>query len=101
MQLVEPRSSTALGASAPRGSRMNVENVSKSYGVEAFAKQVVHNCTFSLLPGKLTVMIGPSGGGKSTLIRLLAGFERPTSGTLTLNGEAIHGPARARLVRFQ
>jgi len=101
MQLVEPRSSTALGASAPRGSRMNVENVSKSYGVEAFAKQVVHNCTFSLLPGKLTVMIGPSGGGKSTLIRLLAGFERPTSGRITIDGRPVTGPGVDRLVVFQ
>jgi NitT/TauT family transport system ATP-binding protein len=46
-------------------------------------------------------MIGPSGCGKSTLIRLLAGFEQPSAGTVTLNGKPIEGPARDRLVLFQ
>jgi NitT/TauT family transport system ATP-binding protein len=60
------------------GSQIEVNNVSRSYGATGFARQVVHNCSFTLERGKLTVMIGPSGCGKSTLIRLLAGFERPT-----------------------
>lgn len=48
------------------GSQVVVSNVSKSYGADAFAKQVVHNCSFTIERGKLTVMIGPSGCGKST-----------------------------------
>jgi len=47
------------------------------------------------------VMIGPSGCGKSTLIRLLAGFEAPTRGGVTLDGKAVTGPDRSRLVLFQ
>ena len=60
------------------GSQVVVSNVSKSYGADAFAKQVVHNCSFTIERGKLTVMIGPSGCGKSTLIAI-AGFERPAA----------------------
>jgi NitT/TauT family transport system ATP-binding protein len=78
-----------------------VSNVSKSYGADAFAKQVVHNCSFTIERGKLTVMIGPSGCGKSTLIRLVAGFERPSSGTITIDEKPVNGPGVDRLVVFQ
>src|SRR5437660_1948481 len=78
-----------------------VRNVGRSYGAAQFRKDVVRECSFTIERGKLTVMIGPSGCGKSTLIRLLAGFEQPTTGTLELNGEPIIGPSRDRLVLFQ
>ena len=78
-----------------------VSNVGKSYGVQQFSKEVVKACSFHIERGKLTVMIGPSGCGKSTLIRLLAGFETPTSGTITINGAPVTGPGRDRLVLFQ
>jgi NitT/TauT family transport system ATP-binding protein len=83
------------------GSQIEVSNVSKSYGATGFAKQVVHNCSFTLDRGKLTVMIGPSGCGKSTLIRLLAGFERPSDGSITLDDKPITGPGLDRMVVFQ
>ena len=83
------------------GSEISVNNVSKSYGAEGFAKQVVQNCSFTVERGKLTVMIGPSGCGKSALIRLLAGFERPTTGTVIVDGKTVTGPGVDRLVVFQ
>ena len=76
-------------------------NVSKSYGTTEFSKEVVRACSFTIERSKLTVMIGPSGCGKSTLIRLLAGFEQPTSGTMMMDGQPIEGPAKDRLVLFQ
>jgi len=94
---------TSLRASIPvsLGSEISVNNVSKSYGAEGFAKQVVQNCSFTIERGKLTVIIGPSGCGKSTLIRLLAGFERPTAGTVIVDGKPVTGPGVDRLVVFQ
>jgi len=80
---------------------IQVLHVSKSYGAEQFAKDVVQECNFTIERNKLTVMIGPSGCGKSTLIRLLAGFEKPTSGSITIDGATVHGPGRDRLVLFQ
>jgi len=78
-----------------------VQGVSKSYGAIQFRKEVVRDCSFVIERAKLTVMIGPSGCGKSTAIRLLAGFEAPTAGTVTLDGHPIVAPDRDRLVLFQ
>jgi NitT/TauT family transport system ATP-binding protein len=82
-------------------SEIQVKNVSKVYGAGPFAKQVVKDCSFTIESNKLTVMIGPSGCGKSTLIQLIAGFEQPTSGEITMNGKRITGPGKDRLVLFQ
>src|SRR6266404_5958425 len=76
-------------------------HVSKSYGAEQFRKEVVHECSFTIERAKLTVMVGPSGCGKSTLIRLLAGFEQPSAGRITLDGAPVTEPSRDRLVVFQ
>ena len=78
-----------------------VDGVSKSYGATQFRKDVVHDCSFKIERAKLTVMVGPSGCGKSTLIRLLAGFEQPTAGRITIDGQPITEPSRDRLVVFQ
>ncbi|MCM2306187.1 MAG: ABC transporter ATP-binding protein [Sulfuritalea sp.] len=84
----------------PQG-EIRVDNVSHSYGVGKFAKEVVKDCGFTIEAGKLTVMIGPSGCGKSTLIRLIAGFEKPSKGSISIDGKPITGPGKDRLVVFQ
>jgi NitT/TauT family transport system ATP-binding protein len=80
---------------------LKVTGVSKSYGGGQIRKDVVRDCSFDIERGKLTVMVGPSGCGKSTLIRLLAGFEQPTTGTIELDGKPVAGPGRELLVLFQ
>ena len=91
---------TDLRASIKAG-EIEVSHVSKSYGDSTFLTEVVRDCSFKIERNKLTVMIGPSGCGKSTLIRLLAGFEAPDSGSITINGQPVSGPGRDRLVLFQ
>lgn len=95
------QASSATRSPDGQGSQIDVVNVSKSYGAYSFTKEVVRDCSIRIERGKLTVMIGPSGCGKSTLIRLLSGFERPTSGTITVDGKPVVGPGRDRLVVFQ
>ncbi|PZP59057.1 MAG: ABC transporter ATP-binding protein [Azospira oryzae] len=95
------KTASVPGLGKVQAGEIEVSSVSKSYGVQQFAKDVVKDCSFTVQRHKLTVMIGPSGCGKSTLIRLMAGFERPTSGTITIDGKQVVGPSHDRLVVFQ
>lgn len=78
-----------------------LERVAKSYGSDAAQVRVLEDCSFELESGRLTVLIGPSGCGKSTLINVLAGYEQPDAGSLTLQGRPVSGPGSDRLVVFQ
>lgn len=51
--------------------------------------------------GEFLCIVGASGCGKTTMLRLLAGLARPSSGRLSYNGEPIRGPARERAIVFQ
>jgi taurine transport system ATP-binding protein len=55
----------------------------------------------SIRQGEFVTVIGPSGCGKTTLMRLIAGFETPTHGQVTVGGEAVTGPDYHRGVVFQ
>ena len=54
-------------------------------------KEIIRNVSLTIEDNQLVVITGPNGGGKSTLARLIAGIERPTAGTIRLNGEDITG----------
>ena len=62
------------------------EHVSKAY---LGGRQALQGVTFHLHPGEMAFLIGHSGAGKTTLFRLLAAIERPTSGSLLINGKNI------------
>jgi len=47
----------------------------------------VDNLSFSVAPGKITGFLGPNGAGKTTTMRLILGLDRPTSGTVTIDGQ--------------
>ncbi|ORW03985.1 ATP-binding cassette domain-containing protein [Mycobacterium kyorinense] len=53
-------------------------------------KQLIDNISLTARPGTLTAIIGGSGAGKTTLSRLIAGYTRPSSGSITFEGHDIH-----------
>jgi sulfate/thiosulfate transport system ATP-binding protein len=61
---------------------IEVRNVTKTFG----ATPVLRDVSVDVASGSLTALLGPSGGGKSTLLRVIAGLEVPDSGTVTING---------------
>ena len=50
---------------------------------------IIRDVSFTIPDNKFVVVTGPNGGGKSTLARLIAGIEKPTAGTILLDGEDI------------
>jgi NitT/TauT family transport system ATP-binding protein len=57
--------------------------------------------TFDVFRGELLAIVGPSGGGKTTLLRLLSGLMRPTAGTVQLDGRLVSSPPREAAIVFQ
>jgi len=79
---------------------LDVRALTKTYSTGAGVLTVLGAVTFALEPGATCSILGPSGSGKSTLLGLCAGLDRPTSGTVRLNGialEEIGEDARARV----
>lgn len=52
-------------------------------------REIIHDISLRIENGKFVVITGPNGGGKSTLAKLIAGIEKPTSGRILLDGEDI------------
>jgi sulfate transport system ATP-binding protein len=76
---------------------IDVAGVTKRFGDFVALDDV----SVSLPTGQLTALLGPSGGGKSTLLRIIAGLDAPDTGTVTIEGrEATNLPARKRNVGF-
>src|SRR3954447_25254426 len=76
---------------------ISVSNVSKRFGTFT----ALDGVSASVEAGSLTALLGPSGGGKSTLLRVIAGLERPDSGTVHIEGtDATTLPPQRRGVGF-
>ncbi len=66
---------------------IKVDNISKVYGEDAASFQALHEVSFELTKGANLAILGKSGSGKSTLMHALAGLDRPTSGSVSINGK--------------
>lgn len=75
------------------GELLRVNKLSKHFGGHRAVQQV----SFSLVAGSITGLIGPNGAGKTTLFNCLAGFMKPSSGEVSLNGMPVAGATPARL----
>jgi sulfate transport system ATP-binding protein len=76
---------------------IEVHGVSKRYG----ETDALLDVSMAVPDGSLTALLGPSGGGKTTLLRVIAGLEEPDSGTVFMDGgEVTHVPVRRRGIGF-
>jgi NitT/TauT family transport system ATP-binding protein len=76
---------------------VRVENLAKSYGEH----RAVDEVTFGVRTGEVVSIVGPSGAGKTTVLRLVAGLLEPTSGSVTIEGVPVTGPPAEVAVVFQ
>ncbi|WP_322415329.1 ABC transporter ATP-binding protein [Mesorhizobium huakuii] len=78
--------SSPASAPAPGPAFVDFVDVEKSYDGRTFA---VTRLNLGVARGEFLTLLGPSGSGKTTTLNMLAGFERPTSGTITLEGRPV------------
>ena len=68
---------------------LQLENISFQVDAEGQDKEIIRDISLTIPPRRLIAVTGPNGGGKSTLARIIAGIERPTSGRILFNGQDI------------
>jgi NitT/TauT family transport system ATP-binding protein len=81
--------------------KLRLSNVTKTYETGAQPIEVLQPLNLEILEGEFVTLFGPSGCGKSTLLNMIAGFESPTAGEITLDGRPVEGPGSDRLMMFQ
>lgn len=69
-----------------------INNVRKDYPVGNTTQPVVDGIDLTIADGEFIAIVGPSGCGKSTLLKMMVGFEKPDSGSITINGVEHKGP---------
>jgi NitT/TauT family transport system ATP-binding protein len=80
---------------------MSVESLGRDFDANGVRTTALSRVSFEVRQREFISVIGPSGCGKSTLIRILAGLDYPTSGTVRLDGRAVQGPGADRGMVFQ
>jgi NitT/TauT family transport system ATP-binding protein len=77
------------------------KNVDKVFGPSAGGVKVLDDINLEIAEKEFVAIVGPSGCGKTTCLRMVAGFEPPTSGEVSVNGRVVTAPGPDRAVVFQ
>lgn len=83
--------------------KISVRGVTKEFVLPRTGESTlaISSIDLDILPGEFLCIVGPSGCGKTTVLNLIAGLAKPTSGEVTLDGKPIEGPGAERGVVFQ
>jgi putative ABC transport system ATP-binding protein len=91
--------------SSPEASRLQslvvTDRLTKTIGSGERAVHIVNEVSFTIPTGGLFAITGPSGSGKSTLLHLLTGIDRPSSGSILIEGEPLVASSESALARWR
>ncbi len=90
----------SLVATTRRG-EVTVRDLSKSFALNGQRLPVLRNLQLDIRSGEALAIVGPSGCGKTTLLRILAGLDRPETGEVLIDGHPVQGVGTERAVIFQ
>ncbi len=80
---------------------LTVSNLTKVYGEGEAATRAIDDVSFTVAEGEFVAIVGSSGSGKSTLLHLIGGVDRPTSGTVLVNGVDVYHASDEQLAVFR
>jgi putative ABC transport system ATP-binding protein len=86
---------------APTGAAVDARELMRRYGEGDTAVDALRGVDITVRSGELVAVMGPSGSGKSTLMHILAGLDKPTSGTVTIAGTEISDLSDSKLTRLR
>jgi len=82
-------------------SKLAIENVSKNFQGASGPVLALDGVSLNVAEAEFVCLVGASGCGKTTLLNIIAGLEKPDSGRVLADGRPVTGPGRERLVMFQ
>ncbi len=94
-------SAEIVAEAAGTASKLRIQHLGKVFERDGEAVSALEDINFDVSAGEFICIVGPSGCGKSTLLNVLAGFLSSTSGSVTIDGEAVSGPDPRRIMVFQ
>ena len=80
---------------------LSIEHLTKVYGTGPAAVRALDDVSLTIEAGEFVAIVGSSGSGKSTLMHLMGGVDRPTSGTVRMNGEDVYKRTDEQLAVFR
>jgi NitT/TauT family transport system ATP-binding protein len=80
---------------------LHIAGLSKKYRTKSGERQVLDSIDLGVERGQFACIVGPSGTGKTTLLRCIAGLLQPTAGTVTIDGDVVTSPPAQLAVVFQ
>ena len=80
---------------------VEVKSVTKDFGADGIITRALRGVDLDLMAGEFTSMAGPSGSGKTTLLNIIGGLDRPTSGTVSIEGKEINQLSAGQLSRLR